>query len=60
MRKIERLTTSIRKAQKYKIGDRISKVKYIDDIFCIDMKYDEKIGLILNNDEEYELDSRIL
>jgi len=60
MRKIERLTTSIRKTQKYKIGDRISKVKYIDDVFCIDMKYDEKIGLILNNDEEYELDSRIL
>lgn len=58
-REIEQLTTSISVSQKYKIQDRISDVKYIDDIFCIDMKYDKKMGLILEKDEEYELNSRM-
>lgn len=58
-REIEQLTTSISVSQKYKIQDRISNVKYIDDIFCIDMKYDKKMGLILEKDEEYELNSRM-
>lgn len=58
-REIEQLTTSISVSQKYKIQDRISCVKYIDDIFCIDMKYDKKVGLILKKDEEYELNSRM-
>lgn len=57
-RKIEVLTTSIRVSQARKLKDRINSVKYVEDIFCIDMKYDEKMGLVLEKDEEYELNSR--
>lgn len=56
-RKIERLVTTITKSQERKIRERLSSTE-LEDVYKIDMKYDSQMGLILEKDEEYEINSR--
>lgn len=61
-REINKLTTSISEFQaKRKFYEYISEISYLEnkkEILCIDLKYDENVGLILKYDKEYELDER--
>ena len=59
-RKIDRLTVSITEKTKGKIQDRLTENPYYKQTFIADLKYNEEIGLILEKDEEYDLDERIL
>ena len=53
-RKINNLTTSISLFQSYKLNNYLSKNPYLnrEQIKIIDMKYDNKIGLLLSEDEK--------
>lgn len=57
-RKINELTVSISRGQASKFKNQISPIPYIDNIFIINLKYDENMGLILKEDEEYSLSER--
>lgn len=57
-RKLNKLFISINKSNKWKIGDRISNCPYIKNTFIIDTKYNNEIGLLLEKDEDYEIDTR--
>jgi len=59
-RKIGKLLTSIRYRNKIKMGDLIIECPYCKkDIYIVDSRYDNEIGLLLEKDEEYDLDSRL-
>lgn len=58
-RNIMKLVTSISMSNKRKFENNIIRSPYIDDIFIIDAKYDNEVGLLLERDEEYEIDKRI-
>lgn len=53
-RKINNLTTSISLFQSYKLNNYLFKNPYLnrEQIKIIDMKYDNKIGLLLSEDEK--------
>lgn len=57
-REINKLTLNISKGQSWKFKDKISINPYIDNISIINLDYNNNIGLILNNDEEYSLNDR--
>lgn len=57
-REVEKLVTNVSTNIKWKYGDRITNL--IDDIYLIDLKYDKKLGLLIEKDEEYDIESRIL
>lgn len=59
-REISRLTTNISRYQANKITDRIFKIPYLKDnsILGVDVKYDRDIGLIINETEEENYESR--
>lgn len=59
-RKINNLTTSISLFQSYKLNNYLFKNPYLnkEQIQIIDMKYDNKIGLLLSEDEEDNWDKR--
>ncbi|MCI8352972.1 MAG: CRISPR-associated helicase Cas3' [Clostridia bacterium] len=57
-REIEKLVTNVRTSIKWKYGDRITNL--VDDIYLIDLKYDKKLGLLIEKDEEYDIESRTL
>ena len=59
-RKIDRLTVSITEKTKWKIQDKLTENPYYKQTLIADLKYNEEIGLILEKDEEYELDERML
>lgn len=59
-RQITKLTTSISSSQYHRVIDHISKNPYIQEIPIIDLKYNKEIGLLLEKDEEYELDTRMM
>lgn len=59
-REINKLTTSISQAQTWNIKENLQANPYIKDISIAILKYDKEIGLLLEKDEEYELDDRIL
>lgn len=59
-RQITKLTTSISSSQYYRVIDYISQNPYIKEIPIIDLKYNKEIGLLLENDKEYELDTRTM
>ena len=59
-RKIDKLTISLSSGQKYKIKDSIIENPYCKNIFIVDLKYNEEIGLILEKDDEYDLDEKFL
>ena len=57
-RKINKLFISINKSNRWKLNDRITACPYIKNTFIIDMKYNKEIGLLLEKDEDYEIDTR--
>lgn len=59
-RKINKLTTTISQAQYRRMKEYISKNPYFNEIEIIDLKYNDEIGLLLEKDEEYDLDARML
>lgn len=59
-RKITKLTTTITHSQYQRRKEYISQNPYIEEIQVIDAKYNKEIGLLLEKDEEYELDTRIM
>lgn len=59
-RKIDRLIISISQSQQRKLLDRLTKNPYIKELWIADLKYDDKIGLVLKKDEEYDEDEKFL
>ena len=59
-REINKLSISISKSNMIRLRNYITKCPYIEDIFIIDTKYDNCIGLLLEKDEDYEIASRML
>ena len=59
-RKIDKLFISINSSNKRKLGNLITECPYIKGKYIIDTKYDKEIGLLLENDEEYSINSREL
>ena len=59
-RKINKLFISINSKNKYKIGNLIIECPYVKGKYIIDTKYDKEIGLLLESDENYSIDSREL
>lgn len=60
-REIMKLTTSITKSQYQRIKEFTSPNSYdIEEIQIIDLKYNKEIGLVLEKDEEYDLDTRMM
>lgn len=59
-RKIDKLFISINSSNKWKLGNLITECPYIKGKYIIDTKYDKEIGLFLENDEEYSINSREL
>ena len=57
-RKLNKLFISINKSNRWKLNDRITACPYIKNTFIIDTKYDKEIGLVLEKDEDYEIDTR--
>ena len=59
-RKIDKLFISINSKNKWKLGNFITECPYIRGKYIIDTKYDKEIGLLLEADEGYSIDSREL
>lgn len=59
-RKIDKLIISISQSQRRQLFDRLTMNPYINDLWIADLKYNDKIGLILKKDEEYEEDEKFL
>lgn len=59
-RRIDKLFISINSSNKWKLGNLITECPYIKGKYIIDTKYDKEIGLLLENDEEYSINSREL
>ncbi len=59
-RKIDKLTISISQSQQRKIFDRLTINPYIKELWIADLKYDNKMGLILKKDEGYEENEKFL
>lgn len=59
-RQINKLTTTISNSNYQKFKDYIVKNPYVQDIYIIDLKYDDEVGLVLQDDEEYSLNQRML
>ena len=59
-REMNKLTTTISSGQMRKVREYAVNSIEIEGIQVLNLKYDNKIGLLLENDEEYDLDSRFL
>lgn len=59
-RRINKLFISINSSNKWKLGNLITECPYIKGKYIIDTKYGKEIGLLLENDEEYSINSREL
>lgn len=59
-RKIDKLFISINSKNKWKLSNFIIECPYIKEKYIIDTKYDREIGLLLEADEGYSIDSREL
>ena len=59
-RKLDKLTISITEKTRWRINDRLTVNPYYKEIFIADLKYNDETGLLLEKDEEYELDERML
>lgn len=57
-RQINKLFISISKSNRWKLQELITECPYIKNTYIIDTKYDNDIGLLLEKDEEYEIDTR--
>lgn len=59
-RKIDKLFISINSRNKWKLNNFITECPYVKGKYIIDTKYDKEIGLILEANESYSIDSREL
>lgn len=59
-RKIDKLFISISSKNRYKLNNFITECPYVKGKYIIDTKYDKEIGLLLEADEGYSIDSREL
>jgi len=59
-RKINKLTTSITDLQYQRIREYVSAKPCIDDIYVIDLRYDNEVGLLLEKDPEYEIEDKFI
>ena len=59
-RKIDKLFISINSKNKWKLNNFITECPYVKGKYIIDTKYDKEIGLLLEVDEGYSIDSREL
>lgn len=59
-RKVDKLTVSITEKTKWKIQDKLTENPYYKQTLIADLKYNGEVGLILEKDEEYDLDERVL
>ena len=59
-RKIDKLFISINSKNKGKLNNFITECPYVKGKYIIDTKYDKEIGLLLEVDEGYSIDSREL
>lgn len=59
-RELNKLFIPINKSNLWKLNGYITKCPYIKNKYIIDTKYDNEIGLLLEKDENYEIDSRML
>lgn len=57
-RRINKLFISISKSNLWKLNELITKCPYVKNAYIIDTKYDNEIGLLLEKDEEYDIDTR--
>jgi CRISPR-associated endonuclease/helicase Cas3 len=59
-RKIDKLFISISSKNRYRLNNFITDCPYVKGKYIIDTKYDKEIGLLLEVDEGYSIDSREL
>ena len=59
-RKIDKLFISINSKNKYKLHSFITECPYVKGKYIIDTKYDNEKGLVLEEDEDYSINSREL
>ncbi len=59
-RKFDKLFISINSKNKWKLNNFITECPYVKGKYIIDTKYDNEIGLLLEVDEGYSIDSREL
>lgn len=59
-RKIDKLFISINSKNKWKLNNFITECPYVKGKYIVDTKYDKEIGLLLEADEGYSIDSREL
>ena len=59
-RKTDKLFISINSKNRWKLNNFITECPYIKGKYIIDTKYDKEIGLLLEADEGYSIDSREL
>ncbi len=61
LRKITNLSTNITKYQYNCFKDKISEIPYLNEkieIYLVNLKYSDELGLVLKDDEDYSLDDR--
>ena len=59
-REVNMLTVNISSGQMWKLHEYIISSMQIDGMKIIDLKYDNTMGLLLENDKDYDYDSRFL
>lgn len=57
-RTLNKLFISINNSNRWKLNNYIIECPYMKNTYIIDTKYDKEIGLLLVNDEEYEINTR--
>lgn len=57
-REINKKFISISKGNYWRLQERITDCPYVKGMYIIDCRYDKDIGLLLEDDEEYDLNSR--
>ena len=57
---VNMLTVNISSGQMWKLHEYIISSMQIDGMKIIDLKYDNNMGLLLENDKDYDYDSRFL
>lgn len=59
-RKIDKLFISVSSKIKWKLSNFITQCPYVNEKYIIDTRYDKEIGVSLEDDEEYSINSREL
>ena len=59
-REINRLTTNISSGQMWKVREYVVNSIEIEGVRVLNLKYDNNMGLLLEDDRDYDIDSRFL